>query len=285
MMMVQALRPKITRNSGYISTSGAEASAATQVSVASRIRRLAMQQHAERDADDAEHQARRQRLAAGQQEARQDVLFDDDALEAHHDLGRHRHDERIDQAGADQHLDHARPAPAGRRCRTRTARPARGSRARALMALAPARAARLVVPACPCSPPRAGRPRSARRSGRTSSLPTISEVRGRGSLISTMRLIWPGPVGHHQDAVGELHRFGEVVGDQQRGLLQLLLDLQHLVAEQEPGLLVERGERLVHQQDFRLGGERARHRRRAGACRRTARPDSAARSRSGRPDR
>ena len=34
MMMVQALRPKITRNSGYISTNGAEASAATQVSVA-----------------------------------------------------------------------------------------------------------------------------------------------------------------------------------------------------------------------------------------------------------
>ena len=40
MMMVQALRPKITRNSGYISTSGAEAIAAIQVSVASRTRRL-----------------------------------------------------------------------------------------------------------------------------------------------------------------------------------------------------------------------------------------------------
>ena len=50
------------------------------------------------------------------------------------------------------------------------------------------------------------------------------------------------------------------MGDQQRRLLQLLLDLQHLVAEQQPRLLVERRERLVHQQDFRLGGERARHR-------------------------
>ena len=40
MMIVEALRPKITRNSGYISTSGAEAIAATQVSVASRTRRL-----------------------------------------------------------------------------------------------------------------------------------------------------------------------------------------------------------------------------------------------------
>ncbi len=38
MMMVQALRPKITRNSGYISTVGAEAMAATQVSVAWRSR-------------------------------------------------------------------------------------------------------------------------------------------------------------------------------------------------------------------------------------------------------
>ena len=36
MMMVFSLRPKITRNSGYISTVGAEASAATQVSVAIR---------------------------------------------------------------------------------------------------------------------------------------------------------------------------------------------------------------------------------------------------------
>ena len=38
---------------------------------------------------------------------------------------------------------------------------------------------------------------------------------------------------------------------------EVLLDLQHLVAEQQPGLLVERGERLVHQQDLGLGGERA----------------------------
>ena len=69
-----------------------------------------------------------------------------------------------------------------------------------------------------------------------------------------------GPVGHHQHAVGELHRLGDVVGDQQAGLLQLVLDLQHLVAEQEARLLVERAERLVHQQDLRLRGERARDR-------------------------
>ncbi len=38
MMMVQALRPKITMNSGYIRTIGAEATAATQVSQACRSR-------------------------------------------------------------------------------------------------------------------------------------------------------------------------------------------------------------------------------------------------------
>ena len=52
----------------------------------------------------------------------------------------------------------------------------------------------------------------------------------------------------------------DVVGDEQRRLLELLLDLQDLVAEEEPGLLVERSERLVHQQDFRLRRQRTRHR-------------------------
>src|SRR5580700_8240555 len=40
-----------------------------------------------------------------------------------------------------------------------------------------------------------------------------------------------GAIGHHQNAVGELHRLGDVVGDQQHRLIELLLDLQHLVAE------------------------------------------------------
>ena len=51
MMMVRSLRPKITRNSGYISTVGADAIAATQVSVASRSSFDAMQQHADADAE------------------------------------------------------------------------------------------------------------------------------------------------------------------------------------------------------------------------------------------
>src|SRR3954469_8639829 len=39
------------------------------------------------------------------------------------------------------------------------------------------------------------------------------------------------PIGHHQDAIGELHGLSNVVSDQQGGLLQLLLNLQHLVAK------------------------------------------------------
>lgn len=65
----------------------------------------------------------------------------------------------------------------------------------------------------------------------------------------------PRPIRHHQHAVGELHRFGQIVGDEQRRLLECLLDLQHSVAKQEPRLLVQRCEGLVHQQDSRLGRE------------------------------
>jgi hypothetical protein len=67
----------------------------------------------------------------------------------------------------------------------------------------------------------------------------------------------PGPIGHHHDAIGELDRFCNVVGNQHRRLLQLLLNLQHLVTEQKPRLFIQRRERLVHQKDFRLGCERA----------------------------
>src|SRR6476646_3922706 len=63
---------------------------------------------------------------------------------------------------------------------------------------------------------------------------------------------------HHQHAIGQLHRFRDVVRDQQRRLAQLLVDLQHLVAEEKPRLLVERRERLVHQQDARFRRKRSR---------------------------
>ena len=59
------------------------------------------------------------------------------------------------------------------------------------------------------------------------------------------------------DAVAQPERLVEVVGDEHDGLVQLLLqpqqDLLHVGADQR----IERGERLVHQQDFRVGGQRA----------------------------
>ena len=93
MMMVQALRPKITRNSGYISTSGADAMAAIQVSVASRTIRLRCS-----STPSAMPTTLSIRLAISaspqvKQEARKHVLLDQDALEAQHDLGGQRHDE------------------------------------------------------------------------------------------------------------------------------------------------------------------------------------------------
>ena len=81
MMMVQALRPKITRNSGYISTIGAEAMAATQVSQRLLQQLEAVQQHAAGDAEHREHDAGGEAFGEGEQEAAEHVLLDDHALE------------------------------------------------------------------------------------------------------------------------------------------------------------------------------------------------------------
>jgi hypothetical protein len=48
------------------------------------------------------------------------------------------------------------------------------------------------------------------------------------------------------------------VGDQQRGLAKLLLDLRYLGAEQQSRLFVERGEWFIHQQNLRPRGQRPR---------------------------
>ena len=133
----------------------------------------------------------------------------------------------------------------------------------------------MVRSSCQCSPPCSARDLSSLKpSARFLAQigPDLRDVTAEGLARHDLRGARPrqfyidhafhpaGAIGHHQDAVGELHRFGDVVGDQQHRLIELLLDLQHLVAEQEPRLLVERRERLVHQQDFRLRRQRARHR-------------------------
>ena len=57
------------------------------------------------------------------------------------------------------------------------------------------------------------------------------------------------PRGHDDHAVGEQDRLGDVVGDEHRGGLGLLVDLQQLDVQPLAGDLVDRRERLVEQQD------------------------------------
>ena len=49
------------------------------------------------------------------------------------------------------------------------------------------------------------------------------------------------------------------MGDHDRGQAELAVQLAKIVAERVAGEGVERAERLVHQHDARLGGERTRH--------------------------
>jgi len=63
--------------------------------------------------------------------------------------------------------------------------------------------------------------------------------------------------GHHQHLVGEVDRLGEAVGDEHDRLARGRPDAQELVAHGHAGLLVERGEGLVHQQHRRVLHEAA----------------------------
>jgi len=65
---------------------------------------------------------------------------------------------------------------------------------------------------------------------------------------------------HHDDAVGQVHRFFDVVGDEEDGLRARLRDAADLFLEAHAGHRVESAERLVHQQALRIDGEGARER-------------------------
>ena len=110
-------------------------------------------------------------------------------------------------------------------------------------------------------------------------------------------LIRPGRALITSTRVAEEDRLLDVVGDEQHGLALALPDAEQHFLHQRAGLVVERAERLVEQQDRRIVGERARDRgallhaagellgivmrerrqaRRARASRRRSRPRSAA---------
>ena len=62
---------------------------------------------------------------------------------------------------------------------------------------------------------------------------------------------------HHRDPVGDGHRLLLVVGDDDEGEAELLLEVDQLELRLLAELLVERAERLVEEEHLRLLGERA----------------------------
>src|SRR5258708_7867385 len=76
---------------------------------------------------------------------------------------------------------------------------------------------------------------------------------GHERRLAWMRLIHlddffdaAGPRREHRDAVGKEHRFAQRMGDEYDGLLGGGQQHREVLAEDHPGLLVERAERLVH---------------------------------------
>ena len=179
-----------------------------------------------------------------------------------------------------QHADR-RPARAPRQPESRQRRARRASRVReSLIGLArlarprpPAAVQRLAHRGRPCAK-NAGVLAQPRRRVRSPLLPAIA----------TISLIRPGPRRHHHHPVGEEHRLGDRVGDEHDGGAGLGADPHQLGLHPLAGHLVERAERLVHQQQPRAA-RRARGRsRRAAACRRRAgRGSASAKSVEARP--
>ncbi len=76
------------------------------------------------------------------------------------------------------------------------------------------------------------------------------DVFGRADLHHTTVL-------HDGDVVAEADRLVEITGDEDHGLLQHLRQFDELVLELAADQRIERGERLVHQQDIGIGGHGA----------------------------
>ena len=83
-------------------------------------------------------------------------------------------------------------------------------------------------------------------------------ARGCGSSTVSTRLDAAGPGGEDRDAVGQEHRFDQAMGDEDDRLARARELHREIFAEHQPRLFVERGERLVHQQDLGLQRERPR---------------------------
>ena len=179
------------------------------------------------------------------------VLADDVA--AQHELVADRDGAGQHRGAASQHVDDEDPGDDDEQADERWARRRAASSAAALgrpdaavIARSPAR------PGVPCSASRtavtfskyAGDSRSA--SSRTSPRPVVDDVGDAARARA-----------HHDDAIGEEHRLGDRVGDEHDGGTGLGGDAGELGLQVLAGHLVEGAERLVHEQQPRLLGERA----------------------------
>ncbi len=70
----------------------------------------------------------------------------------------------------------------------------------------------------------------------------------------------PRPLGHHNDAFGEVHSLVHVVRNQHHGLALLQPKPAQFVLHQFAGLRIKGAERLIEQQNARIVGQRARDR-------------------------
>src|SRR6202040_1165060 len=93
-------------------------------------------------------------------------------------------------------------------------------------------------------------------------LPAMADIIGGGAkaFVARIRRVDQelgedpaGPRGHHDDPLREIDRLEHRMGDENDGLAHRLPERQQIVVEAKACDLVERGERLVHQQEFRLG--------------------------------
>src|SRR5215831_16529298 len=100
-------------------------------------------------------------------------------------------------------------------------------------------------------------------------LPAMADIIGGGAEAFVARIgrvdrelgeEAAGPRGHYHDPLRQIDRLEHRMGDEDDGLAQRLPERQQVVVEAKARDLVERGERLVHQQERRLGDERARDR-------------------------
>src|SRR5207237_1103006 len=112
---------------------------------------------------------------------------------------------------------------------------------------------------------------SARPSGAVSRMmPTPCQTTKNRTTAAAPKVAWPRQTDRHlqldaarsggedDDAIGEIHGLGDVVGDEERGLARFVPHAEELLLHRLAGLRVEGGERLVEQKQLGIRREGAR---------------------------